>query len=249
MAVYIDSETSMQICNKYLASQPLRARDFKSIIWGSEDEGISPGESQAGLELQFRSIPGIITARVDVDSINNKKSSFTVKIDGKTISQDDANADFMFRDQIDLNPTNMWTPYFVHSVEIEDKMIEVSSTKMVEEILLQSCPQGKVIGPEAIPADWNALKMIQRLETLISQSVAEGWLDQGAARQLKKHLANSQAALQKGQKLQAKQAIQEFADALKQMEKEIKPSNSSPPLTQEAATLLGTNTAYLLTKF
>ena len=109
---------------------------------------------------------------------------------------------------------------------------------------------GKVIGPEAIPADWDTLKLTQRLESLTSECIKLGWLDESAAKPLKQHLTDSQTALQKNQQSQAKQAIQAFADTLKRMEKETKPSNPSqePLLTQEAATLLGTNAAYLLTK-
>ncbi|RKU16675.1 hypothetical protein C6501_05315 [Candidatus Poribacteria bacterium] len=77
---------------------------------------------------------------------------------------------------------------------------------------------------------------------MLRAKVPQGWLDEGAARQLKKHLASSQSALQKGQQHQAKQAIQKFANVLKKMEINVN-------LTQEAATLLGTNAAYLLTRF
>ena len=123
--------------------------------------------------------------------------------------------------------------------------ISLSGEEIVPDLI------GKVIGPEKIPAEWGALKLTQRLESLTSECIKLGWLDESAAKPLKQHLTDGKTALQNNQQTQAKQAIQAFADALKQMEKEIKTNNPSqePLLTQEAATLLGTNTVYLLTKF
>ena len=211
----------------------LNDRGYKSVRW-SKDVEIFPGESPVGFELQFRSIPGIITARVGVDRLKRGKSSLTVKRDGKIINKGFKSMGF-----------------HDHLVKINGQEIEVSSDEMVEEILLQSQPQRKVVGPETIPADWNALKLIQRLENLTSQCVVEGWLDKSAAEQLKQLLVNSQVSLQREQRVEAKQPIEKFITALEHMAErsETNSSTQEPPLTQEAATLLVINAVYLLTKF
>lgn len=214
----------------------LNTRGYKSVRW-SKDVEIFPRESPVGFELQFRSIPGIITARVGVDRLKRGKSSLTVKKDGKTINIDD------FKGSGIRGGYN-------HLVEIESQEIEVGSDEMVEEILLQSQPQGKVVGPETIPADWNAVKLIQRLESLTSQCMVEGWLDKNAGEELKQLLVDSQVLLQKDQQTEAKQGLEKFITALKHMAERAETSTSTqePPLTQEAVTLLMINAEYLLTK-
>ena len=185
----------------------LKAREYKSFRWSGKDLDISRVDFPVRFRLQFRSIPGIITARVDVDGLS-RKSSLVLKKDGKTFKMDDAKEfvtqKVIYIDDANEDSINSFSNDILVTIEGQD--INVSSAEMVEEILLQSCPQGKVIGPEAIPADWGVSELAQRLNTLTSQSVEEGWLDESAARQLKKHLANSQSALQKGQQRQAKQA-------------------------------------------
>ena len=259
----------------------LREGKLDSVKWESKDLGILMGESLYGFAFElplkdslgalteieidgkpqtawqiidtrrpFQCLPGIITARVDV-ARNREKFSPTLKVDDETINRVETE---------EVTPAGllaMITATII--VQIDGQTSEVTSEERIEKILFQLRPRGEVIGPEIIPPEgwegWNALKLTQRLKTLTSQCVAEGWLDKSAAESLKQHLADIQIALQKaGQSIQNKQAIQAiqaFTDTLKQMEKEIKPSNPSqePPLTQESMTLLKTNAEYLLTKF
>lgn len=214
--------------------------DFKSTMWKSKNIGILPNESQHGFSVQLfsvqnsLSVPDIVLAGINIDSRKDEKSDLVVKVNGKEIRNSTE-----ARNSGISTAVRLWGS---SSVSINRRHVDISGIEMVMKILLQCRPQGKVIGPGIIPADWGVSELTQRLNTLTSQSVEEGWLDESAAKQLKKYLANSQSALQKGQQSQAKQAIQKFADALKEMEIDVN-------LTQEASTLLGTNAAYLLTKF
>ena len=210
----------------------LSVRDFKSTIWFAKNLGILPGESQQGFAIQLRSIPGIILAGVDIDNRKREGSEPIIKIDEKSLSKTDVRRLSRFSGSFQLGYSYL---------SVNGRNVDISGTEMVGKILLQNLPQGKIIGPEIIPADWDVSKLTQRLETLTSQSVAEGWLDQGAARQLKQYLTDSQTAFPEDRD-KAKREIQKFAEALKEMEINVN-------LTQEAATLLGTNAAYLLTKF
>ena len=218
-------------------------KDFKSTMWRSKNIGILPNESQHGFSVQLLSVqnsvsvPDIVLAGIDIDRRKGEKSDLIVKIDEKVINNSTDARD----SGIPVGTNLSWSPSSV-SLNSRFNFADMNGIEMVMKILLQSRPQGKVIGPGIIPADWGASELTQRLETLTSQSASEGWLNENTARQLKKYLTNCKSMLQKGQQVQAKQAIQAFADALKEMEIDVN-------LTQEAATLLGTNAAYLLTKF
>ena len=221
-------------------------KDFKSTMWKSKDLGILPNESQHGFSVQLLnvpdsvhlssvpdSVPDIVLAGIDIDSRKGEESDLIVKINGKEIrnsteaQNSDISTEFRF-----------WGS---SSISINRRDVDISGTEMVMKILIQSRPQGKVIGPGIISADWGVPELTQRLEILTSQSVAEGWLDQDAAKQLKQYLADSRIAFPEDRD-KAKEEIQKFAEVLKEMEINVK-------LTQEAATLLGTNAVYLLTKF
>ncbi len=121
-------------------------------------------------------------------------------------------------------------------------------------------PRGTIIGPVAIGIDTSPLALTRRLETLTSQSVALGWLDEGAAAPLLQHLADSLSAFGKNRHSQAKREIQKFVQALSALEKQTNKTESpsaemekqppaEPPIIAEALTLLKTNAEYLLTQF
>ena len=189
----------------------------------------------------YLSLPGIITARIDIDR-SSRLIKPTVQVDG----QDTNPESLPGYESVDLLNALRGS-----TVQIDGESVDLSGERTVEELLFQIRPQGKVIGPEAISKEADFSKLTQRLKTLTSQSAAEGWLDGSAARQLNQHLDDSQTALQNGSKRAAKQEIESFMSALYLMGKEKKSSDPSqePPLTQEAATLLKTNVMYLLTKF
>ena len=238
---------------------------LKSVVWTKEGVGIIAGESQSGfafdsiyspdqpelselysevypdqpdLELEYEelyvSLPSIIEARVDVERKSSRIKP-TVKVDGQVTNYEVNNL-------LDL---------FDITVKINGETIDVRSEEKVEELLFQIRPQGKVVGPEAISKELDILKLTRRLKTLTSQSAAEGWLDRSTAKQLKQDLTDIQAALRNDRLIQAREGIQEFHYELMKMQKGIKSGELShdPPLTQEAATLLGTNAVYLLRKF
>lgn len=211
-------------------------KDLKSTLWRSKDIGILPDASQHGFSVQFLSVPDIVLAGIDIDRRKGEKSDLIVKIDEKVINNSTDARDA----GISVGTNLSWAPSSV-SLNRPFNFVDMNGIEMVMKILLQSRPQGKVIGPGIIPADWDVSELTQRLKTLTSQSVAEGWLDQGSARQLKQYLADSQIAFPEDRD-KAKKEIQKFAEALKEMEINVN-------LTQEAATLLGTNAAYLLTTF
>ena len=221
-------------------------KDFKSTMWKSKDLGILPNESQQGFSVQLLnvpdsvqlssgpdSVPDIVLAGIDIDSRKGEESRLIVKRNGKEIRNSTE-----ARNSGISTGVRLWGS---SSISINRRDVDISGTEMVMKILLQSRPQGKVIGPGIISADWDVSKLTQRLETLTSQSVAEGWLDENAAKQLKQYLTDSQTAFPEDRD-KAKKEIQKFAEALKEMEINVN-------LTQEATTLLGTNAVYLLTKF
>lgn len=124
----------------------------------------------------------------------------------------------------------------------------------------QTAPRGPVIGPVAISIDTSRLALTRRLETLTSQSVTLGWLDESAAVPLLQHLADSLSAFGKNRHSQAKREIQSFVQALSALEKQTNKTESpsaemekqppaEPPIIAEALTLLKTNAEYLLTQF
>lgn len=249
----------------------LAGRDLKSVIWRSKDTGIFPGKSQHGFAIQAEHLPtkhirpvrdsrgfvkvggeggyetigvivmpGIITARVDVDN-KARTSPPLVKIDGK----DGAEVLKQIGIRLEIEPVFYFSPT---RLKINGRDVWVSSAEKIEEILLQSCPQGKIIGPETIPEDSGILALIQRLETLTSQCVSEGWLNENTSKTLKQHLIDSKTALQNDQEPLASLNLEKFVKELMQMEKAAEPINSSQKhhLTQEASTLLGTNALYLI---
>ena len=229
---------------------------LKSVVWENKGVGIIAGKSQYGFAFDsvdpiwytpvltedvkdklkglYQSLPGIITARVDVDRSSSPLEP-TVHVNGQVTNPENLPG---------YKNTLLFSLLHGSAVQIDGKTVDLNSERTVEKILFQICPQGKVVGPEAISKKLGILKLTQRLKTLTSQSAAEGWLDESAARQLNQHLV---AALQDGRQIQVEEAVAKFRYELEQMQKEINLSN--PPLTQEAATLLGTNAAYLLTKF
>lgn len=227
---------------------------LKSVVWENKGIGIIAGKSQYGfafdsvdpvqytpilkdvkdeLKALYQSLPGIITARVDVDR-SSRLIEPTVQVNGQVTNPE----------SLPGYENGLLNVLHASTVQIDGKSVDLSDERTVEELLFQIRPQGKVVGPEAISKKLGILKLTQRLKTLTSQSAAEGWLDESAARQLNQHLA---AALQDGRQMQVEEAVAKFKYELEQMQKEINLSN--PSLTQEAATLLGTNAAYLLTKF
>ena len=86
MAVYIDSETSMQICNKYLASQPF-SHVSEQILEKHARNQTDIGETREKIHEQIT--VDIIQTDADIKRILNKdERNFVVKlIENNTISQ------------------------------------------------------------------------------------------------------------------------------------------------------------------